>query len=323
MTVTAATGSDSGQSAQPSGKVFTRRLNAHIRGSINNFANAGTDSACWTTQNGRINDIMGINSLVDGTGEQNGTQLLKQSVLKKVTVLEVCNQHPVSLGVHLSCVPGLECTRTGHKYAFTALPTSHNAQPLVLYENDSLSSDSLLWRTQYPEYNNENLESHNVLNVTGEPFLFVHHEHPAIGLLRANKNILNVDIDTHKRIDGTWYKVTRQVMSACCQELRKKVLTDMSTDLNEIRVQISRLDGLTWKDCCANDELLASLPVKLSQSMGTCASSDPAEIAAWKQEGENRKMQFNSHMQGVMEQKNSFIMRFELQFELLPTVVGG
>lgn len=310
------------EAGQSSNRVFTRRINAHIRGSLNNFANAGTDSACWTTQNGRINDIMGINSLLDGTGEQNGMALLKNSVLKKVTVLEVSNQHPVSLGVHVSCVPGVECTRTGHQYAFTALPTSHNAQPLVVYQNDSTSTESMLWRTQYPDYNNQNLESHNVLDVTGEPFLFVHQEHPAIHLLRANRDVLNVDIDTHTKIDGNWFKVSRQVMATCCNQLRQKVLTDLSTDLNEIRVQICRLDGLNWKEMQTGDELMSTLPVKLSAPMGECPSDNMDEKKMWEVEKAQRGRQFTDHMKEVLEKKNSFICRLEVQFELLPTAVG-
>lgn len=310
------------EATQSAGRVFTRRLNAHIRGSLNNFAGGGTDSACWTTQNGRINDIMGITGLLDGTGEQNGTQLLKHSVLKKVTVLEVANQHPVSLGVHVSCVPGTECTRSGHQYAFTVLPTSHNSQPLVIYQNDSTSSDSMLWRTQYPDYNNENLETHNVLNVTGEPFVFVHKEHPVIDLLRANKDVLNVDIDTHQQIDNTWYKVTRQVMGTCCQKLRQKVLTDLSTDLNEIRVQICRLDGLNWKDMKIGDEILSSLPARLSQPMGNCPSTDEEEKSKWDQEKAQRQTEFTEQVNDILKQTNSFICRLEVQFEILPTAVS-
>ena len=264
---------------------------------------------------------MGISALLDGTGDHNGTQILKQSILKEVKLLEVKNGHPVSLGVHVSCVPGVECTRTGHQYAFTVLPTSHNSVPLVLYQNDSTSSDSLQWRTQYPEYNNENLETHNVLNVTGEPFLFVHKEHPCIELLRLNKDVLNLDIDTHAKIDNTWYKVTRQVMGTCCQQLRQKVLTDLSTDLNELRVQICRLDGLSWKELQNHDELLSTLPAKVSQTMIKCTSADAAAIEACRQENITRQDEFTAHVKELMHKTNSFNCRLELKFELLPTAV--
>lgn len=54
--------------AQESGTVLTRRLNVNIRGTLHQFANGGQEAACWTTQNGKINDIMGITELLDGTG---------------------------------------------------------------------------------------------------------------------------------------------------------------------------------------------------------------------------------------------------------------
>ena len=45
--------------------IIKRRLNAVIRGNLTDwqFANAWQEAACWSTQNGRINDIMGIHEL--------------------------------------------------------------------------------------------------------------------------------------------------------------------------------------------------------------------------------------------------------------------
>ena len=45
--------------------IIKRRLNAVIRGNLTHwqFANAWQEAACWSTQNGRINDIMGIREL--------------------------------------------------------------------------------------------------------------------------------------------------------------------------------------------------------------------------------------------------------------------
>ena len=41
---------------QDTSNVLVRRLNATIRGTLHQFANGGQDAACWTTQNGKIND---------------------------------------------------------------------------------------------------------------------------------------------------------------------------------------------------------------------------------------------------------------------------
>ena len=314
-----------GESTSGVGQTITRRLNCNIRGSLKDFASGGQESACWTTQNGRINDIMGINDLLQATGDQTGTQLLKTAVLQEVNLLEVANAHAVSLGVHLSCMNGKECTRTGQNYAFTCLPKSHNANPLCLYKNDATSADSVMWRASYPEYNSENLESHNVLNVTGEPYVFVSKAHPVIDLLRANKDVLNANIDDSTMIDGQWFKVTRQVMSTCCQQLRSKILEKIGTvDLNEIRVQISRLDGLNWKEMQCGDELMSTLPVRLSQPMGACPHPENSEQKTiFEQERANRAQELTASMTELLDKKNSFTCRLELKFELLPTLVGS
>jgi hypothetical protein len=183
---------------QESGTVLTRRLNVHINGTLHQFANGGPEAACWTTQNGKINDIMGITELLDGTGDQaSSTALLANALLHKVTVLETKNDFPLGLGVYLSCVPNKECTRTGAAYAFSCLPETTNSTPLVIFHNDASTGESAAWRLQYPDYNTNNLDTHGVLNVQGENFVFVSKTHPVIDLLRVNKDILNTDIDTH------------------------------------------------------------------------------------------------------------------------------
>lgn len=69
------------------------------------------------------------------------------------------------------------------------------------------------------------IDSHGVLNVQGENFVFVSKAHPVIDLLRLNKEILNADIDDQPLIDDQWYKVTKQVMSTCCQQLKVALKT--------------------------------------------------------------------------------------------------
>ena len=235
-----------------------RRIYAHINGSLAQFNMAGQEAACWSTQNGRINDIMGITELMEGTGDPAScTTLLQNALLHKVTLLEYKNEFPVSLGVHVSCVPNRECTRTGHSYAFSTLPENTNSTPLIVFENETSTNESMAWRAQYPEYTANNLESNGVLNVQNEGFVFVNKKHPAIGLLRINKDVLNADIDQQTLIDDQWYKVTKQVMSTCCTKLKNQVLNRVGTcDLNHIQLQIQRLDGQPWVEHSENDELL-------------------------------------------------------------------
>lgn len=54
------------------------------------------------------------------------------------------------------------------------------------------------------------------------------------------------------------YKVTRQVLAACCQTLRSQVLNKVAAnDLNNFKVQLFRLNSQSWDDI--ND---VSLPLQ-------------------------------------------------------------
>jgi len=74
--------------------IIKRRLNAVIRGSLTQFANAGQEAACWSTQNGRINDIMGINELIDGTGDQASATALLQNAKTSVSPINLFSSLP-------------------------------------------------------------------------------------------------------------------------------------------------------------------------------------------------------------------------------------
>lgn len=296
--------------------IIKRRLNAVIRGSLTQFANAGQEAACWSTQNGRINDIMGINELIDGTGDQaSATALLQNALLHKVTLLEYKNEFPVSLGVHVSCVPNKECTRTGHAYAFSTLPENTNSTPLIVFENETSTHESMAWRQQYPDYTANNLDTHGVLDVQNQGFVFVSKSHPIIELLRANKSVLNADIDQQQLIDDQWYKVTKQVMYTCCNKLKSQVLNRVGTcDLNQLQLQIQRLDGMQWIEMSDNDELLNKIPSHLMMQTDTGAN---------KAEVEQLKTDFTKEYDSLLKKPYAFHARLELHFEIIPTVVGG
>jgi len=79
--------------------------------------------------------------------------------------------------------------------------------------------------------------------------VFVHMGHPVIGLLRHNADLIGCDIDKQAKIDGQYYKVTRQVLATCCDTLRKSVLSKMQThDLNLFSLQLHRLNAAGWDD---------------------------------------------------------------------------
>ena len=49
--------------------IITRRIHAVIRGSLAQFANSGSESASWTSVNGRMSEILGITDLLQGTAD--------------------------------------------------------------------------------------------------------------------------------------------------------------------------------------------------------------------------------------------------------------
>jgi len=301
------------------GQNLVRRLNVNIRGSMHQFANCGQEAACWTTANGKINDILGVSELLDGTGDSaSAAALLSNALLTKVTVIETKNDFPVPLGVSMSCVPNRECTRTGAAYAFSCLPETTNSTPLIIYHNEASTNESLAWRAQYPEFNTNNLDTHGVLNVQGEAFVFVSKNHPVIDLLRINKDILNADIDSQPLIDDQWLKVTKQVMATCCQQLKTKVLSKVGTcDLNQLSVQLSRMDGIQWVELTENDELFSKIPAHLTS---LAAQGDMSSEEFQQAQAENKR-QFTQAANNLIKQPFSFHARIQLEFELIPTSV--
>ena len=67
--------------------------------------------------------------------------------------------------------------------------------------------DGIRWRQEYPKYKKANIDKHGILETGDLAYLFVHQTHPAIALLRANKDLLGSDIDAQQKIDNEWYKV--------------------------------------------------------------------------------------------------------------------
>ena len=55
------------------------------------------------------------------------------------------------------------------------------------------------WRQLYPKWNSNNLESEGIMDVKNQPFVFVHMDHPVVGLLRHNAELIGCKIDEQVR----------------------------------------------------------------------------------------------------------------------------
>jgi len=224
---------------------FTKRFNVQINGTMANFDAEGPSSAQWRPVEGQHVKIFTNANADQDLGS--AIKVLQSTWLVKTTVLEQKNTFPVPLGVSVSCIRGQEHVDTGESYAFTALPNTHNSMPLVIFEADASAQTSQEWRRMYAEYTDKNLDTHNVLEVANQNYVFVHENHPVISLLKANSDLLGTEISEDKRIDGEWYKVSKTVLATCCNTLRSKVLKNIAfNNLMDFHVGLKRLDAKEW-----------------------------------------------------------------------------
>ena len=141
-----------------------------------------------------------------------------------------------------------------------------------------------------------------MLSVQGQPFVFVSQHHPVVELLRQNADLLSANIDEQPLIDGEWYKITRQVLSTCCQTLRTKVLSKVSTrDLNNFCVQLHRLGRTSWIDEAENvsegsHDLLRAVPHSI------LTSGDHSQIS--------------KSIETILKRPYSYMARIEVQYEV-------
>lgn len=238
-------------------RIIDRTLHVHITGSLHDFASKGVNTASWRPHPGTEADVFGINDFFDSAPDLGqATSVLQNALLHEVEVKQVKNDFPINIGVTINCIPGEESIRTGQRFAFTCLAESTNTIPEVVFSSASCNQEGIEWRNRYPTYNATNLDSHGVLDVAGQNYVFVDQSHPVVDLLRTNAEKLNASIDNQPLIDNRYYKVTKQVMSQCCQVLRSKVLSKISTrDMNNFCLQLHRIEATEWTDSSLFREL--------------------------------------------------------------------
>lgn len=279
-----------------------RCVTVQINGNMNNFAAGGPTAATWRPVDGKHVDVFGVHDH-EGVCLDHGTMTnaMRNAVILKATVLKQASTFPVPLGVTVNCITPSEVTDMGQKYVTTALPNSVNTVPQVVFHTDAAGSDSVEWRGKYPSFNASNLESHGVVPVQGFSYLFVHHEHPVVALLRVNKDLLGADIDQQQLIDDQWYRVNKSTFSTCCDTLRRKVLSQLSTrDLNTFAVQLHRLGTEDWGALGDGAEFLQDMPHNIAWDKETRQAAE----AKW--------------MELQLKKPCSYIATLELEYELQP-----
>ena len=238
--------SSSDASGVAQGTILTRTLHVHISGSLANLSMGGPTAGTWKLVDGKQIGVFGMGSEVDS---HVATNQLRTAMIHELKVLQDSSTFPVPLGVTINCVPANEMVDIGDRYAYTVLPGMQNTVGQTIYQCDVGSEEGQQWRKDYPKWTAANLEKEGVLHVDNNPWVFVHENHPVVALLRHNASLIGCKIDDQPKIDMEWYKVARQVLSACCQTLRTKVLSKVTShDLNLFQVQVKRLNAETWDD---------------------------------------------------------------------------
>ena len=235
--------------------VVERILNVNITGTLSDFSMAGDAAALWRPAEGLAGKIFGLGTEADAHASANS---LRAASVQEMLVECERSTFPVSMGIRVNCIPPKDVTDIGERFTYTVMPLSAHHVPHTIYKCDTDAHESLQWRENYSRWNNANLESEGALHVDNVPYVFVNDQHPVIGLLRHNTALIGCDIDTQPKIDNEWFKVSRQVLSVCCNTLRQKVLSKLTThDLNTLQVQAFRLNAHEWGD--VNQELEANL----------------------------------------------------------------
>ena len=241
--------------------VMERVLHVSITNSLGNLALAGPHGGCWRLVDGSQNRTLG--QAVEGMDVGAATSQLSSALIHEVTILQQKNGFPVTLGVHFNCMPAKEYTELGDAYAYTVLPHSDLSTPETVFKASPLSEDMYEWHKQFPQYNASNLETEGIMHVNNHPVVFIDCQHPVVSILRANAHLIGCDIDSQKKIEGTWFKISKQVLKTCCDTLRQKVLNKMTTyDLNTLGLQINRLNSNGWEDFGDGSQAMAGFKIK-------------------------------------------------------------
>lgn len=249
------------------GVMMERTLHLNITNSLGNLALAGPHGGFWKLVDGKQPELLANidNEHLDASA---ATSQLNHAIVHEVTVLEHQSTFPVPLGVTINCVPPREITDIGEKYAYTVLPHSNSSSSQVIFKSDDLSKDMYDWHKHFPNYNASNLESEGILQVPNQPFVFVDSKHPLISVLRANPQIIGGDIDQQKKMHGEYYRVSRQMVHTCCNLLKQKILSKISShDLNTLSVQIHRINAENWEDMGDGTVALKNLKLKAGLSL--------------------------------------------------------
>jgi len=303
--MSAALSADASNPSAPQNTVVKRTLCVNISGSLANLALAGPQAAMWKAVPGKETELF-CPSLESGVNPEEQVDMIRNGLIRSVTLKEAQSTFPCAMGVTISCIPSNEVTDLGDRYAYTVLPNSTINSPQVVYTCDSSIQENAAWRQQYGKWNKANLEKEGVIDVPNQPFYFVHMNHPAIGVLRYNQDMIGCEVDKMPMVDKQWYKITRSVMGECCKTLRQQVLSKVRTeDMNMFSLQLHRLGAEAWDDLGDGTVPLQNFKVK--------AKWTPEEVEKNKEH----------HLRLFVTDKYQYMARLEVEYEVPSVTIAA
>ena len=292
---------DASTEQEARGIIMERTLHVNITNSLGNLALAGPHGGIWKPVDGQQTRLF-ANLDSESVDASAATSQLNCAIIHKVTLLEHQSTFPVPLGVQINCVPSREVTELGQQFAYTVLPNSINSNQQSIFEVEMLNDEMYAWHKEFPTYTATNLDSEGIVPVKGQPFVFIDCNHPVVSLLRHNAHLIGCDIDTQKKIEGQYYKISCQVLHSCCDTLRRKVLSKVTShDLNTLSLQIHRINADGWEDLQDGTIAMRSFKLKSGRS--------PEE-----EEEAQRK-----HLKNFVSTPYSYMARIKIRYELPST----
>jgi hypothetical protein len=267
-------------------------LNISMKGSPLDFHMNGDMGCKWQVDPGIVPKIFPGISLA----HQNAS-------VANVTVLQSVNTFPIALGTNFffgtkACGTKNEVTNAGTSFSHTLLPNSNSSQEHVIHMAAESDGDAKAWSENFPTFTSANLATEGVLSLGNCPYVFVNQNHPVVNLIRMNKEMLGVDIDTIPKMDGEWYKLSQELMSSCCTAIHDKILFKMATsNLFAFNAQAHPIDGSKWPDMDSADLMASFQPNHLNSE-----AEEQTRMAA--------------HQRNTVERPGTVYMRVKVEYSV-------
>lgn len=235
------------QRGSSSEKGITRNVLVHITGNRATWEHMGMHGALWRINPDRAGVIFGCEG--QNASDASLNEKLSRAMIRSVTILESNTNIDEIVSIKVDGLPPKEFTSNGDGASCFLTGEGKVTQPQEIFNMTGNTELGLAWMKQYPKYTSNNLEDIGVMILPGASYYFVHIEHPAIHMLKANENELGVHISQESSVPGgDWYQVDIAAFTYCVKMLRENVLqnTPSTFNLAGLTVRISKPDGQRW-----------------------------------------------------------------------------